>query len=795
MLLAALLAVAGVALLPVAPAASAEPVTTQISPLIVVMDVSGSMTTPADNDPARTRLDVARDAVLQTVASRVHRSPFGLIAYPGEGTRTIDGCSVGAEEVKLGPLDRAAASAAVRRLTATGGTPTGPALRNAADILKNAGGRGTILLVSDGEANCGDDPCAVAEEIAREGLSIRAHSVGFNINESGRDELKCVASQLGGQYADANDDLGSVIEDLSGPKLSIDVDLPWTMGDVAGTGTSGNAVTVTATNIGKARADDVRVSLDFRDATGSPGALPVDKPVHVIGNLEPNSPTQVTFTVRPPLGTRGDFRAYAYVSARNAAPKKDDSKTTEVIDGTTTLTGILSRVNRVAVLGDSYSSGEGAGNYHSDTMGFAPEPGIPDSGNLCHRSDRNYGSKLVGQAGTVTIACSGAVTSDFYSRQKSGDVEVRPQLERLRALNESAKRPDAVLLSVGGNDVGFAGVVSACVTRQFCDNKTFMAQVDSSLLFSDLVRVYRDTDRALNGVVDGERAPGVEKPIVVVPYPRIVPTTARALSANGVAAPQYCVLGVSQSETVLLNEMVDHLNSQIKLAVQALRGEGRPVYYASDVVEAMQPDHTVCDREPHAVGKVLDNVVFNKSEIAHPNEDGHADMASAIAAWSRSATKVDPGEGPVYWNTTTEPNEGVMRKLGDWMARPFENWVNRIDGGSAIASEGFDPDSQVVFRIRSTPRVIGSAWTDSAGRVSSTVWIPADMEPGRHHIEVVGVDENGHARTQSRSVLLVPQYTPIAVLGLVIGLILVGVAWIAIRRARKRDRDVADDMA
>ena len=52
---AALLAVAGVALLPVAPAASAEPVTTQISPLIVVMDVSGSMTTPADNDPARTR--------------------------------------------------------------------------------------------------------------------------------------------------------------------------------------------------------------------------------------------------------------------------------------------------------------------------------------------------------------------------------------------------------------------------------------------------------------------------------------------------------------------------------------------------------------------------------------------------------------------------------------------------------------------------------------------------------------------------------------------------------------------
>ena len=104
------------------------------NPVVVVLDTSGSM---SDADASGTeRIIGARSAVLSLVDALPPQSKFALIAYPAGG-RVVDGCSIGAEEIKLGPLDQPTASAAVRRLTPDGDTPTVPALRHAA-FARNA---------------------------------------------------------------------------------------------------------------------------------------------------------------------------------------------------------------------------------------------------------------------------------------------------------------------------------------------------------------------------------------------------------------------------------------------------------------------------------------------------------------------------------------------------------------------------------------------------------------------------------------------------------------------------------
>lgn len=89
-----------------------------------------------------------------------------------------------------------------------------------------------------------------------------------------------------------------------------------------------------------------------------------------------------------------------------------------------------------AALGDSYSSGVGTGNYTSDS-------------GSCRRSNQAYAPLYASAHGTTSfsfVACSGAVTADVLNNQ-------------LGVLNSSTT---LVTISIGGNDAGFADVVTTC---------------------------------------------------------------------------------------------------------------------------------------------------------------------------------------------------------------------------------------------------------------------------------------------------------------------------------------------
>ncbi|MEM8627810.1 MAG: hypothetical protein AAGF32_07710, partial [Pseudomonadota bacterium] len=61
----------------------------------------------------------------------------------------------------------------------------------------------TVVLLSDGQENCAQDPCAMARQLKREGADFQAHVIGFRVDAEARRELQCVARATGGRYTDA----------------------------------------------------------------------------------------------------------------------------------------------------------------------------------------------------------------------------------------------------------------------------------------------------------------------------------------------------------------------------------------------------------------------------------------------------------------------------------------------------------------------------------------------------------------------------------------------------------------
>ncbi|GAA2278625.1 SGNH family lipase [Streptomyces atrovirens] len=165
-------------------------------------------------------------------------------------------------------------------------------------------------------------------------------------------------------------------------------------------------------------------------------------------------------------------------------------------------------------LGDSYSSGAGAGSYTSE------------SGD-CKRSTKAY-PHLWANANSPSsfrfVACSGATTSTVSSGQ-------------LGALSSSTT---LVSVTAGGNDVGFADVMTTCVLQSeaACVSRvnTAISQMQSSL------------PGKLDTLYSGIRSRSPRAHVVVLGYPRFY-----KLSGS-------CIAGLSETERGAINNAADVLN-------------------------------------------------------------------------------------------------------------------------------------------------------------------------------------------------------------------------------------------
>jgi Ca-activated chloride channel homolog len=203
---AALAGVLSAVALPPAGAARAEG---DLAPIMVVLDASGSMKEPA---PGGTKMAAAKKAVRTLVAAMPAQAEVGLTVYGANTGSSASDKPAGCKDVKVvhpvGPLDKAAITRAADAAQPRGYTPIGQALRTAAGALPKEGPR-SVVLVSDGEDTCAPpDPCEVARQLAKQGVDLRIHTVGYQVDGKARRQLTCIAQATGGTYTDVPDASG-----------------------------------------------------------------------------------------------------------------------------------------------------------------------------------------------------------------------------------------------------------------------------------------------------------------------------------------------------------------------------------------------------------------------------------------------------------------------------------------------------------------------------------------------------------------------------------------------------------
>jgi hypothetical protein len=169
--------------------------------VLLILDASGSMNRTDDNGVVL--IDGAKSALTRLIGGLPEGSQVGLMVY-GHRVPNDDranGCRDTELVVPVGPLDRQGLLDAVDGVEAKGFTPIGRSLEEAAAALP--GGRGTVILVSDGEDTCAPpDPCEVAATLFEQGVDVRVHTVGFFLagDEAARTQLQCIADATDGTY-------------------------------------------------------------------------------------------------------------------------------------------------------------------------------------------------------------------------------------------------------------------------------------------------------------------------------------------------------------------------------------------------------------------------------------------------------------------------------------------------------------------------------------------------------------------------------------------------------------------
>ena len=166
--------------------------------LVFILDASGSM---AAKSGGTTKMEAAKQVMIQLVGDLPPGVRAGLMAY---GHRRKNDCGDVELLVPVEPLSKDRFTQTIKALQPLGQTPISDSIRQAADVLKGIPGRKAVILVSDGEETCKQDPCRVAADLKKADIDLKVHVVGFGLDTpAAKKQLQCVASATGGTYAEA----------------------------------------------------------------------------------------------------------------------------------------------------------------------------------------------------------------------------------------------------------------------------------------------------------------------------------------------------------------------------------------------------------------------------------------------------------------------------------------------------------------------------------------------------------------------------------------------------------------
>jgi lysophospholipase L1-like esterase len=255
-----------------------------------------------------------------------------------------------------------------------------------------------------------------------------------------------------------------------------------------------------------------------------------------------------------------------------------------------------SRYSPYVALGDSYSA-----------TGLAPlEPG--SAGTECGRSEVTY-SHLVAKKLKVAkfrdSACSGADTSDFFSKQHD---DTPPQLDAVK------KGTKLVTMTIGGNDENvFSGLITACAIASTAERANTGSisgdpckrQYGGSFRKTIRQQTYPNVVKALAAV--RKKAP--QATVVILGYPQILP-------AVGVPAC-YSSVPISMGDVPYLDRIQRTLNKAVERAAKRTGARYVDTSRISVGHDACQPVGT----------RWIEPLLGAASTPLHPNVAGHVALA------------------------------------------------------------------------------------------------------------------------------------------------------------------------
>jgi lysophospholipase L1-like esterase len=257
-----------------------------------------------------------------------------------------------------------------------------------------------------------------------------------------------------------------------------------------------------------------------------------------------------------------------------------------------------------AALGDSYSSGEGAGEYFPGTAGAR--------GNGCDRSAKAYPAVLAsrlgfaGPAGArqrfVFVACSSATTKAIDLPFKGE----RAQLDRVSAADS------LITLSIGGNDMQFGPVLTYCLTHPRCKgHEAPLVEKRLSLTVTSILRV-----------LDQLRAAAPTARIVLVGYPSFMPSNGRCRPAAG---SLHYLVALSSSTVEWIHKTVDQFDDIVR---RETAGRANFLYVLPD--QSVWGLHSICGRSSWFVKVALSGVASKRVEFFHPTAEGQRVLADEV---------------------------------------------------------------------------------------------------------------------------------------------------------------------
>jgi hypothetical protein len=409
-------------------------------------------------------------------------------------------------------------------------------------------------------------------------------------------------------------------------------------------------------------------------------------------------------------------------------------------------------------MGDSYISGEGAHRYRRSMPGDLFFYNTDAGNNTCHTSEVSYpyllGQKYFSNYGSV--ACSGAVTDDILNSDEEYEGQVKDGIGqsyrgsyRNHLLNQyvpgylnqlqfvNGKQPNVVLLSAGGNDIGFSNIITLCVLTKA--ESCFETRTERRELVKHMNRLHTTLVETYRKIL--EASPQTR--LYVVGYPQVA-------KVGGT-----CGLNVhlDKNEVIFADQLITYLNGVIARAAVSAGAK-----YVT--IEDALVGHRLCEqtRQPAMNGLTAGRDILGVigQESYHPTAFGHSLIAAAIERRTNNLTAAMPTAthwGPLADNAA-EGDEFLSNAVGDSLMERLRYTVHTPFMNTSFSDKaieltiqtqlyGVRPGTFYSIVFHSRPVEVTNGYTDDEGNIYTTFTLPDNVSPGVHTVHIQTQNDQG----------------------------------------------------